>query len=871
MALYLYYIDSVSPYLKDILQDVSERHIGESTQKSFCVLTPDLVSAEDVRYAFLSFTPEKNQTFESSVLHSAQLRQKIFEACPELPQLAEEFSCRKALFLALSQLDPQQEWKIAQCQDFLRSLRRWQNLKQLIQTQFLGNFKLQRLFQIYQETLLKGWNALAPENALPYLLHQSDENKKIPQLTFLKNLKEVIFLGFDYLSADLLNWIAFFEKYFPDCKLKLYLAPPQTLIDADRQLEATLKKIVNKSEQVTHYQALKPAQSQWRRFQAPPQEWQNLEKFIDLAFPDRGVILNQWNKLSRQIPFWQTQKNQKPFSYHLSSIPSTLPFVHLENLLSEVDEQKKVSFEMFYMQLLQPLTQSYEAALDAKQSGVSQYLEACLQKLLQWQQTESQAPIFQSYPQWVQIIGEEFKSLVQRENELTSYVRHYRAIGLKPFKELYFPDFCEDAFTLQSLNLPFIGEVPDPLQWHEMQVCLKKINYSCKKLHISFSEYNLAGRSQNISPYLDILTKEKETQTQNKPNLLLKSKSIHPFYEKNIQQLKKSQQGLQEKDFKQVPGLFKKLQHKLARKPLSASYIDQYLHCPWKFFARWQLKLDTKDKEKLEISPKDKGLWMHHIFEALLKQFHSSHFSQNKWPSLSKLCSALEKEITDFKVKILQSMKQENLPPVLIDQELQRIKNKVYHLLKSESEKWEKPTDFLFPYFFEWRFGEKPEDRLQFKLDDQQMAHLSGAIDRIDYNPQHQEFVVIDYKSSNSQLLASAMRQGLSLQLFIYLSAVKKLLLPQAEALGGLYWDAKSFKKDQGIVHKNLYQKYCEKVPSTQSFAKTEKFELTLAEMEARLIKTLKQIYQGEYPLLPLECGAKQCPYHQACHYAEQN
>lgn len=878
MAFYLYYIDSVSPYLKEILQDLTHRY-AQDQNKSFAILCPDMISSEDVSQELDILTASLKAGLKKSVTYPHKLLQEIFEEIPELFSLAEDAYCQKALFLALSQMSPEQEWDFRQCGDYLKSLRRWEKLRSLIKGTSFSHFKVKRLSELYQQILLERWNLIAPEYAHDYLTQQDSIHSKFSQVSTFKNLQEIIFLGFDYLSHDLFQWIDFFEKYFQICELKLYLPPPQTLMDPERNLEAAIKRLEKKADQVTYYQAIDSRTSEFKRFMALPQEWQEVKNYTqasrkaDSNHAENIIVLSHFDKLYRKIQFWNAEKNDSDFQENFSAIPSVIPFLHLQKLLKKNDAKKKVTYQDFYQGLFPEFNQSLEEISQASSGMLTQYLSACIEKLQAWQKLESHSPLLQSYEQWAKMMAEEFKTLAQAPTESngSSWVRHYRASGIKHFKQMYFPDFCESQFSQKNLKLPFIGEIIDPLQSHEMALCLKKLNFQTDHLIISFSDYHLSGRYQSISNYYRLLT-DQEIETI-RPSVTKKSETslfYDAFYQENITySQEKSSLGISAKDFEEVPGLLQNLHQRLERKPLSASYIDQYLKCPWKFFARWQVKVDAAEEEKLEISPKDKGLWMHRVFESLLKEFHSTHFSQQKWPSLSQLKSALDTQITQLRKELLKKNIEENFPAPIIEKELSLIQSKILALLQTEIETWENSPQSLFPHFFEWRFGEKSQNRLEWKLKNNHSAQLSGAIDRIDYNPQTKEFLVIDYKSSNTALLASAMRQGLSLQLFIYIRAVERHLLQEAKALGGVYWDAKSFKKDQGILNKDAFKNYYKKVPATQSFLKEEQFDLSIAEMEARLVTSLNKIYQGDYPLEPQECGAKQCPYHQACHYVK--
>ncbi|HCU24288.1 MAG TPA: hypothetical protein DF383_04645, partial [Deltaproteobacteria bacterium] len=209
------------------------------------------------------------------------------------------------------------------------------------------------------------------------------------------------------------------------------------------------------------------------------------------------------------------------------------------------------------------------------------------------------------------------------------------------------------------------------------------------------------------------------------------------------------------------------------------------------------------------------------------------------------------------------------VPEILLRRQSRRLRAQVSEWLEAEQEVWKKAERKLFPRHLEWRFGNSPDSLLRYPLEPNLSIPFSGAVDRIDVSENGENYLLIDYKSSGSALLAKGIREGRRLQLWIYRQAVEQLLYPQKEALGGLYWDFKEMKRDQGMVRRQAYQAFVPKKihAAAKSFLQDEEYEELETQLQNALQSILSKIVAGDYSLKPRECLGDSCSFSEICRY----
>ncbi len=209
---------------------------------------------------------------------------------------------------------------------------------------------------------------------------------------------------------------------------------------------------------------------------------------------------------------------------------------------------------------------------------------------------------------------------------------------------------------------------------------------------------------------------------------------------------------------------------------ISASQIEKFYKCPFKFFFTSGLKL--KENEKCEFDDRDIGNYFHHVSENFVKR------NSERLGNMSE--KEIEQELNKISQILYKDERFDRLTKCLKNKHMvAKLKNEALMLLSKVNyeQKW---TDFVS------KFVEKgfrcPIENTDFKL--------TGFIDRVDVSDK--DFRVIDYKSGEiGQSLANVF-YGVELQLFIYMIAIKNEL--GLKPAGAFYLPVGSdFAKDKSL------------------------------------------------------------------------
>jgi hypothetical protein len=204
--------------------------------------------------------------------------------------------------------------------------------------------------------------------------------------------------------------------------------------------------------------------------------------------------------------------------------------------------------------------------------------------------------------------------------------------------------------------------------------------------------------------------------------------------------------------------------------PLSATSVEQYASCPFKFFLRAVLRVGELEEVDDEIDHRTLGRLYHDVLERLFSRLGV----EQRFPLVvDDAVAELADEVCDD--VIAEWRRTEPLGhPALFAVEERRLRERVLALLKAEGERV--PAEGCTPRHFERAFG-------PLAFGD---VWLRGKIDRIDVGPGRA--VVLDYKTGSKKPLVEQVRQDAlcvtSWQLPIYAAAARaELGLPSVEAM----------------------------------------------------------------------------------------
>ena len=219
---------------------------------------------------------------------------------------------------------------------------------------------------------------------------------------------------------------------------------------------------------------------------------------------------------------------------------------------------------------------------------------------------------------------------------------------------------------------------------------------------------------------------------------------------------------------------------------LSASRIEDFYSCGYMYFCKNGLKL--KERRKAKIDNRNYGSLVHYIMEKFLRQDNLEDIIQNteKYD--------IEKIVREFTLEFIAlSFSGGKIPDNKTEYTFKRAEKNCIVLVKRLIEEL-KVSDFR-PNDFELSIGiaknENSEADIHNVIDEYSVktrdgkVSVVGFVDRVDLYKSSEDgktYVrIVDYKTGNKVLKRCELEMGLSLQMFIYLSAIMK----NGEALYG--------------------------------------------------------------------------------------
>ncbi len=213
-----------------------------------------------------------------------------------------------------------------------------------------------------------------------------------------------------------------------------------------------------------------------------------------------------------------------------------------------------------------------------------------------------------------------------------------------------------------------------------------------------------------------------------------------------------------------------------AEKQYSASQLEEYAKCPFQYFLKRLLQLETIEEPTEELESFELGSIIHSI----LYEFYST--IKEKDIILSRCDEATFKQAEKLIFSIAEKkIEKLRLNSTMIFFEREKILgiagNKKKSILYKFLEEERNNSEGFIPQYFELGFGKfkdsKDDDASKYFIGN---VRVRGKIDRIDVKQDDNKFKIIDYKLSGKKPTKKDLETGLSLQLPLYLYASKKLI-----------------------------------------------------------------------------------------------
>ncbi|MDD2518360.1 MAG: PD-(D/E)XK nuclease family protein, partial [Bacilli bacterium] len=307
---------------------------------------------------------------------------------------------------------------------------------------------------------------------------------------------------------------------------------------------------------------------------------------------------------------------------------------------------------------------------------------------------------------------------------------------------------------------------------------------------------------------------------------------------------------------------------------LSASSIDSYNYCNFKYFCQYILNL--KEPENFVYDNRIVGTYIHYMFEKLI----SNGATRDNTNGLLKFWKQEFTANTELKITKTIDYMFENL-----NDSISKLWKVIYDEINENKFK---------PKYLELNMSESKDfDQLVLKYLDIPI-YLRGVIDRVDLNDNYVR--VIDYKTGTRDINLNDIVNGLSLQLFIYLLYLKrsnKNLIPsgmfympslikydvngfsnKAYRLSGMLLNEEEVINSLGGENINDYiDAYTRDKFRDNVLIEPDDLDLLLEYTEKAIIKTAKNIISGQIEIKPFKEKklCQYCPYKAICGIEENS
>lgn len=238
----------------------------------------------------------------------------------------------------------------------------------------------------------------------------------------------------------------------------------------------------------------------------------------------------------------------------------------------------------------------------------------------------------------------------------------------------------------------------------------------------------------------------------------------------------------------------------------SVSRLEKYSYCPYSFFLTYGL--NVKEREEYKFTPMDSGSYAHKILDEFSKSIVKEKID---WRDVSEryIESQIDKISNSIFEKsgnyILTSSEKYKYFASMINKRLTKsIKIMVEQIRHGDFN----PNGFELEFGF---IGKDSIDPIIIKLDTEKTIKLRGKIDRVDIfeDKDTQYCTVVDYKSSARDIDLDKVYEGLQLQLFVYMNAVRNFMKGKNTKPAALLYS--NFNSTIGVVKNHKESEYLSK------------------------------------------------------------
>jgi RecB family exonuclease len=292
----------------------------------------------------------------------------------------------------------------------------------------------------------------------------------------------------------------------------------------------------------------------------------------------------------------------------------------------------------------------------------------------------------------------------------------------------------------------------------------------------------------------------------------------------------------------------------------SLSEIQRYIDCPYQYYASHHLKLEAIEKEGMEPPPDTRGSFAHQALEKFFKIHFELYVAALKnEEDENKLLKLLDVFLCDESTSF---EKFKTFEPKLTAAFTKRLSKAVSGLLREEIRAHRESKKVTLPKNMEWALEHngKPGWNLKTKHG---TVPLPGRIDRLDVDETGRAFTVIDYKTGKPPTTTD-IRDGVQIQLPVYMMAVESDLYPGFSPSGGFYYQFREAKVEGFAVKGSPDAKFVHH----RRHVPEDEWEDIKVKVKNRIETAVDGILQGHFAPAPRsEDLCDYCDYKRICGY----
>jgi len=308
----------------------------------------------------------------------------------------------------------------------------------------------------------------------------------------------------------------------------------------------------------------------------------------------------------------------------------------------------------------------------------------------------------------------------------------------------------------------------------------------------------------------------------------------------------------------------------------SATALESYASCPFRFLLEQVLKLVPLEDLELEEDYSERGLLTHRILAEVHRRMNVQ-FGRPTSP-------------TELEESLWETLLQQVIQETFADKPAEPVRAALYEVHRriisgwltqyretyqkyEDHKNWADFTERPKPVYFEIAFGQSksavPYPPLELSAEGANKENLpkvriSGRIDRIDLGQAAGRVVfnILDYKTGQARWKAQKVETGEVLQLPLYLLAAQNILLADQKALPYFagYWKVQEPGKKGPVVGFSAHTLQAETLTATEEY---QQIQHTAVQTVFRLVRAIRS---GQFPVFsPNSACTRNCTWKTAC------